>query len=108
MTIEQRKEFVVRCPRKVYRFDELKQVVEIENADKCNLCIECSRYTDSLKLERAVRLGEDDHKFYFTVESTGVLPPEDIVRKALVILKRKINNFSQELVDNVSGINNYV
>jgi len=33
MTTEQRKEFVARCPRKVYRFDELKQVVEIENAD---------------------------------------------------------------------------
>ena len=61
-----------------------------------------------MKLERAVRLGEDDHKFYFTVESTGVLPPEDIVKKALFILKRKINNFSQELVDNVSGFNNYV
>ena len=90
MTVEQRQEFVNLCPRKVYRYNEMKQLVEIEDQDKCNLCIECSRYTDGLKFDKAVSLKEDDHKFIFTVESTGALPPQEIVKKALRILKDKI------------------
>lgn len=99
MTVEQRQEFVNLCPRKVYRYNEMKQLVEIEDQDKCNLCIECSRYTDTLKHDKAVSLKEDDHKFIFTVESTGALPPQEIVKKALRILKEKITNFSKELED---------
>ncbi len=84
MTIAQRKEFVARCPRKVYNFNELKQVVEIEDINKCNLCNECYKYAEKeAKIEKAVNLGEDDHKFYFTIESTGALPPKEIVKKAL-------------------------
>jgi len=56
-----------------------------------------------LKLERAVTIGENDNKFYFTVESTGALAPEDIVRKALEILKTKIAKFRHEM--NVSAQN---
>ena len=41
LTVEQKKEFVQRCPRKVFNYNDLKQQVEIENADKCNLCTEC-------------------------------------------------------------------
>ena len=72
-------------------------MVEVEDQDKCNLCIECSRFTDLLGSETAVELGEDDHKFIFTVESTGALKPEEIVRKALKILIEKIQRFKAEL-----------
>lgn len=44
LDVEKRKEFVQKCPRKVYKFNELRNAVEIENADKCNLCIECVRF----------------------------------------------------------------
>jgi len=53
MTAEQRKEFVSRCPKKVYKYNDQKDIVEIEKMSECTLCIECSRYTDKLKLERA-------------------------------------------------------
>ena len=97
LTVEQRKEFVKKCPRKVYKFDELKQTVEIEDADKCNLCIECYRYAETFKLEKSVKITEDDHKYFFTVESTGSLPPFEIVRRALKILKVKLLMFNNEL-----------
>lgn len=100
MTVAQKKEFVNLCPRKVYRFNEMSQSVEVKDQDKCNLCIECSRYTDSLKKEKMVKLKEDDYKFIFTVESTGALQPEDIVKKALRILNQKIENFRNELEAN--------
>lgn len=82
----------------------MKQLVEIEDQDKCNLCIECSRYTDSLKHNKAVTLKEDDHKYIFTIESTGCLPPQEIVKKALRILDQKINNFNNELLANNFGV----
>ena len=104
LTADQRRTFVEKCPRKVYKFNELKQTVEIEDANKCNLCTECHRYVDKLApgFDKAVTLGEDDNKFYFTVEGTGALPPIDIVKKAFVILKDKIRKFDKELMQNVS------
>jgi NAD-dependent dihydropyrimidine dehydrogenase PreA subunit len=47
LPVEKRQEFVNSCPRKVYKFNELRNVVEIEDADKCILCIECLRYTQA-------------------------------------------------------------
>ena len=39
-----RKQFVATCPRNVYKFNEMRNAVEIEDADKCILCIECVRF----------------------------------------------------------------
>jgi len=61
------------------------------------LCIECYRYAETFKLEKSVKITEDDHKFFFTIESTGALPPFEIVRRALKILKEKLYNFNSEL-----------
>lgn len=90
LDIEKRRGFVESCPRKVYKFNEMRNAVEIEDADKCILCIECVRFAQAEGLERAVKIGERDEKFVFTVESTGVMPPEEIVTRALAILKEKL------------------
>ena len=73
------------------------QTIDIEDSNKCNLCIECYRYAETFKLEKAVKISEDDNIFFFTVESTGALPPVEIVRRAFKILKDKLNNFQNEL-----------
>ena len=44
LDVTKRKEFVATCPRNVYKFNELRNAVEIEDADKCILCIECLRF----------------------------------------------------------------
>ena len=98
LTIDKRKEFVGTCPRNVYRFNEMRNAVEIEDADKCILCIECVRFAQAEGLERAVKVGEREEKFIFTVESTGVLAPEDIVSRALTILKEKLLTLSEAMV----------
>lgn len=95
LPLEKRRAFVDSCPRKVYKFNEMRNAVEIEDADKCILCIECVRFAQSENLERAVKIGERDEKFVFTVESTGVMPPEDIVMRALSILKEKLRELAQ-------------
>jgi DNA-directed RNA polymerase alpha subunit len=97
LNVEKRKEFVATCPRKVYRFNDLRNAVEIEDADRCILCIECVRFAQAEGLERAVKIGERDEKFIFTVESTGVMPPEVIVMRALAILKEKLAELSKSM-----------
>jgi len=37
-----------------------------------------------------VKIAEREDKFVFTVESTGVLAPEDIVNRAFTIMMRKL------------------
>jgi len=44
-------------------------------------------------VENAVKLWENEDKFTFTVESVGSLPPVEIVKKAMAILKTKIISF---------------
>ena len=44
LDINQRKEFVALCPKNVYKFNDHRNTVEIEDSDKCVLCIECFRY----------------------------------------------------------------
>jgi DNA-directed RNA polymerase alpha subunit len=60
MSPEDRKTFVKKCPRNVYKFNELKQAVEIENSHACNLCIECYRFADEKSMGEAVKLYEND------------------------------------------------
>ena len=68
----------------------MRQAVEIEDADKCNLCNECVKYTKELELPNSIRIDERDDRFIFTVESTGALPPETIVLKAFEVLAEKV------------------
>ena len=92
LSMEQKQTFVAKCPRKVFGINQLKQTVEIENADQCSLCQECTRYASEVSLPaRSVQIGENDNRFIFTVESTGALPPEEIVLRALQILKGKLD-----------------
>jgi DNA-directed RNA polymerase II subunit RPB3 len=83
----------------VFKINEFKQEVEIENADNCSLCQECTKFaTDVCGLSsKAVVIKENDQRFKFTVESTGALPPEEIVMRAIKILQRKINELSDGL-----------
>jgi DNA-directed RNA polymerase II subunit RPB3 len=108
MSIPQRKGFVAACPRKVYTFNELNQEVEVEKAGECTLCIECQRFAEAQGLDNAVKIAENNHKFIFTVESTGALPPVEIVRKAMRILKEKVSTFGNDLSNYVNRNVGYI
>ncbi len=72
--------------------------MEIENADQCSLCQECVKYSKDLGLpQKSVIIGENDKKFIFIVESTGALPPEDIVLRSIKILHQKLAFLSEAL-----------
>jgi DNA-directed RNA polymerase alpha subunit len=70
---------VTKCPRKVFNFNEQRKMVEIERVDSCSLCQECVKFTEDVGVEKAVKIGENDYKFIFTVESTGALEVDYII-----------------------------
>lgn len=87
-----------KCPRKVFSYNEVRNVVDIEDANRCNLCQECVKYVHSdLNIERAVRIDENETKFTFVVESTGALEPDQIVMKAFTVLKKKLESLKSLL-----------
>lgn len=95
LTGPQKEEFVKRCPRNVYSYNRNTHTIEIEEADKCNLCNECVKYVtediDGIEYDQApVIIDEVQNKFIFTVEGTGALPCDRIVIEALRILKEKL------------------
>ncbi len=59
MTVEQKKTFVASCPRKVFSFDSMRQAVDIEDINACNLCDECNKYAVEQDFQGAVRLDEN-------------------------------------------------
>jgi len=95
--VDKRQEFVATCPKRVYKFNELRNAVEIEDADRCVLCIECVRFAQACGLERAVKVSEREDKYIFTVESTGVMPPEEIVSRSFKILRHKLEILSEAM-----------
>lgn len=94
LTIKQKKEFVDICPSKVYRFDEIRKTIEIENKLNCTFCEECVNKLDSFNVDtsKAIKIQAENNKFLFKIETVGSLKPEQIVLEAINILKNKLNN----------------
>ncbi|MEM3402301.1 MAG: DNA-directed RNA polymerase subunit D [Candidatus Hadarchaeales archaeon] len=77
------------CPKHVLRKGEEKIVVE--NLYSCSLCKSC---VESCPKE-AISVSGDPTRFIFFIESSGTLPPEEIVLRAAEALKGKFEDFAK-------------
>jgi len=101
-------ELVKMCPMNVFDIEDLasstkgashKQAVVSRPRD-CTMCRECIRkegWSDKVALRRKA-----DH-FIFTVESTGAMKPEVIVREAIAVLRDKATKFIGIVQENDKG-----
>lgn len=80
---------VEACPRKVLKLeDDRVKIMALEQCTLCKACVEaCPR--DAIKVEG------NPTRFLFKVESTGALPPERILVKAIEALERKCKEFAR-------------
>eukprot|EP00343_Euplotes_focardii_P011274 CAMPEP_0205829958 /NCGR_PEP_ID=MMETSP0206-20130828/39738_1 /ASSEMBLY_ACC=CAM_ASM_000279 /TAXON_ID=36767 /ORGANISM="Euplotes focardii, Strain TN1" /LENGTH=283 /DNA_ID=CAMNT_0053133159 /DNA_START=72 /DNA_END=923 /DNA_ORIENTATION=+ len=84
------------CPSKVYGYDAEKNTLDIENLGECMQCHECTQVMTEYGREDLLKVSLHPDQFLFTVESTGSLPPEEIVSKAFNILIDRFSDLSQK------------
>lgn len=105
------KELVDICPVKVFKLKQKKrskagpdapaiEEVVVDNARRCTFCRECLRYEvehDGEENAAKVEIKRKVDHFVFHIETIGVLSPEVIFKRAIKILKQKVNNTMQAL-----------
>lgn len=89
------------CPKGVYSYDERHRVLAIEDASACVFCDECVLAASEMGKPDLVSVRMRPNKFIFKVESTGVMPPEEIVDQALRTLASKLNLLDQAVKGSV-------
>ncbi len=105
---ERREKWVGLCPVKVFSHTGSKVIVA--NRDRCIFCKECLTMDppfDKLPAPlAAVRLLKNEwgqYNFHFTVEATGQLPALEVVKLAVVVLRKKLEDIRSSLKDAVMG-----
>lgn len=71
------------CPKDVFEIKEGK--LKVKNLLNCHLCKSCEDRTDG-----AVKIEGEPGKYIFNIESWGQLPPEDILKESVSIIKEKV------------------
>ncbi len=74
---------VEACPKGIMKLEDGRAVAV--NQEACILCRACVQECE----ENAVQLRASDEKFIFTIESTGALPPLEVLRQACRCISKK-------------------
>jgi DNA-directed RNA polymerase subunit D len=81
------------CPKNILSFKN--DQIQISDSMACHFCKSCE---EACEVEpKAIQVTWDSTKFIFTIESTGVLSCEELVKTACQILKDKIKMFLENL-----------
>jgi DNA-directed RNA polymerase subunit D len=83
------KKFVASCPRKVF---EIKNGKILTNNLACILCMQCvERFPD------VVEVSSDENSFVFKVETVCGLKVDEVIKQAVKVLKKKLEEFQKDL-----------
>lgn len=88
ITGEDAKELKAKCPMNVFDIEDSGKLF-VKNARACTTCRECIREE---KFTDKVTVAKVKNHFEFTVESVGMMKPEEIVSEGITkVLKEKAN-----------------
>uniref|UniRef100_A0A8C9H180 DNA-directed RNA polymerase RpoA/D/Rpb3-type domain-containing protein n=1 Tax=Piliocolobus tephrosceles TaxID=591936 RepID=A0A8C9H180_9PRIM len=91
LTNDEKKDLVNLCPKHVFDLEDSDRLI-VKNPLKCSSCRACiEKYPSQVSFEKV------KNHFIFTVESTGSITSAEIFRKALFILRNKINDVKDML-----------
>nr|WCZ58443.1 RNA polymerases II, IV and V subunit 3 [Paratrimastix eleionoma] len=86
------------CPSNVFGLNEQHKLF-VKDPWACSYCEECLKKAEAIKKPDLITVQQKTpERFRFTVETTGSLPPEVIVKSALLQLRQKISNLSELLL----------
>lgn len=94
----------------MYDLDRRTGQLKVANLEGCIYCEECTKKAASLKAENGattfsdlvtVKFKTDErsggNEFLLNVEGTGAIPPADVFRGAIQVLKQKLERIREEL-----------
>ncbi|RLI36577.1 DNA-directed RNA polymerase subunit D [Candidatus Bathyarchaeota archaeon] len=86
------------CPKRI--FDKTVSALKVKNVLACTLCRDC---VDACPLDPpAIDVSWEEGSYVMYIESTGVLPPDFILKQATKVLERKLNEFEEKLKEVLS------
>ena len=93
--LEVKQAIVECCPRGVYQLKEAS--LEVVRPQECIFCEECTKVCGAAKQPNMIKIGKKKEKFIFTVEGTGVMPPLQVIGKAIQVLKTKLEELEKRI-----------
>jgi DNA-directed RNA polymerase alpha subunit len=84
------------CPTRVFQIHN--DTLEVVFPDKCIFCTECQRKAEAInlnKLKNYIKIGKKKDRFIFTVESIGSMPAAVAVKKAMTVLREKLESIDK-------------
>jgi len=81
------------CPKKILAFKDEK--VDVRDLLACNLCLDCVDACPQKPSPLKVEWEKD--AFIMSIESTGALPPERVLKEATKLLGKQLNEFEEQI-----------
>ena len=81
------------CPKKVLA--KANNKIEVRDLMACTLCKDCVEICP--QNPSAIEVTWEENTFIFSLESTGALPPERIVKEATKIVDKQLNEFDSQI-----------
>jgi len=85
------------CPKNV--LEKIGGVIKVRDVLACTLCKDCVKACT--KKPPAIEISWEENSFIFSLESTGVLPPERILMEAVKILDEQLEEFAKKIGEEV-------
>jgi DNA-directed RNA polymerase II subunit RPB3 len=99
LTIEDKQAFVDSCPRRVYGFDVKKGRVDVVEEAACIFCDECVIAAEKLNAKDLVSISTKSNRFIFNVETTGGMASDNVVSKAIQVIRDKLDRLESAIAD---------
>jgi len=81
------------CPKKVLSIKDDK--VDVRDLLNCTLCMDCVEACPQKPSPLKIEWEKND--FILTIESTGALPPERVLKEATKLLGKQLNEFEEQI-----------
>jgi len=99
LTIEDKQAFVDSCPRRVFGFDVKKGRVDVVEEAACIFCDECVIAAEKLHAKDLVSVSTKSKRFIFNVETTGCMSSDNVVSKAIKVIRDKLDRLESAIAD---------
>ena len=106
--IDWRKQWMESCPKGVFKgIDDINDIEDFgekwwtpANNDECIVCNACiTEAEDRLEIDNLITVTHNTSKFVCEIDGTGVLPPKEILLRAIDILNDKLKVLRSDIVN---------